>query len=281
MMGGAAAVAKMGVAGALKGPMGKFFGKMGKMGKHGGWRPFSKTTWNSVMQNVTSIAERNKKASEMKAAQMAKPGFSRPGVPGFVPRPGMPGFGPMGKAGKAGPAQDNAKALKQQQKKLQKWRNAAEAMKGGSLAMPDKKLRAEMNKHGYFYNKTLDDFVKDINWHAGELMDSATLHGHIMKVRQTVGFSKTADGLLVLGFLLLLCIACRILNLAAKGTLSLMMKIIGAMISPCRPCLNRCGRRLFGKGYQMVDVYGPDIDKLDQSDGDETEMLPTNRDAEA
>ena len=31
MMGGAAAVAKMGVAGALKGPMGKFFGKMGKV----------------------------------------------------------------------------------------------------------------------------------------------------------------------------------------------------------------------------------------------------------
>jgi hypothetical protein len=26
-----------------------------------------------------------------------------------------------------------------------------------------------MNKHGYFYNKTLDDFVKDLNWHAGEL----------------------------------------------------------------------------------------------------------------
>jgi hypothetical protein len=31
-----------------------------------------------------------------------------------------------------------------------------------------------------------------------------------------------------------------------------MMKIIGAMISPCRPCLNRCGRRLFGKGYQVM-----------------------------
>ena len=43
-------------------------------------------------------------------------------------------------------------------------------------------LRAEMNKHGYFYNKTLDDFVKDVNWHAGELLDQRTLDGHIRKV---------------------------------------------------------------------------------------------------
>lgn len=116
--------------------------------------------------------------------------------------------------------------------------------------------------------------------HAGELLDSATLHGHILTVRQTVGFSKTADVMLILGFLLLCCIGLRILNAAAKGTLVVMIKVLSATISPCRPCLNRCGRRVFGKGYQMVDVYGPDIDKLDLHEED-TEMLPTNRDAEA
>jgi len=86
--------------------------------------------------------------------------------------------------------------------------------------------------------------------------------------------------MLILGFLLLVCIGLRILNAAAKGTLVVMMKMLSALISPFRPCLNRCGRRVFGKGYQMVDVYGPDIDKLDLHEG-ETEMLPTNRDAEA
>jgi len=53
------------------------------------------------------------------------------------------------------------------------------------------------------------------------------------------------------------------------------------VISPCCPCLNRCGRKVFGKGYQMVDVYGPDIDKLDLDGDEQVEMLPTNRDAEA
>jgi hypothetical protein len=86
--------------------------------------------------------------------------------------------------------------------------------------------------------------------------------------------------MLILGFLLLVCIGLRILNAAAKGTLVVMMKILSTLISPCRPCINRCGRRMFGKGYQMVDVYGPDIDKLHQHEED-TEMLPTNRDAEA
>ena len=50
-------------------------------------------------------------------------------------------------------------------------------MKGGALAEPDSALRMEMRSHGYFYNRTLDDFVRDMNWRAG-IVDPATLDGH-------------------------------------------------------------------------------------------------------
>ena len=71
------------------------------------------------------------------------------------------------------------------------------------------------------------------------------------QVRGTVGFSKAADALLIAGFLLVICMGMRIFNLAAKGTLTLIAKVFGALISPCRPCLNRCGRKMFGKVYDM------------------------------
>ena len=52
--------------------------------------------------------------------------------------------------------------------------------------------------------------------------------------------------------LLLVCMAMRIMNLAAKQVLAIILTIVGAAISPCRPCLNRCGRRVFGKGYPIT-----------------------------
>jgi len=55
----------------------------------------------------------------------------------------------------------------------------------------------------------LDDFVKDLNWHAGEVLDDVTLQAHLARVRKTVGFGKTADILLIFGFFLLLCMAIR------------------------------------------------------------------------
>ena len=100
-------------------------------------------------------------------------------------------------------------------------------------------------------------------------------------MRGAVGFGKSVDAMLIFMALLLVCMAMRIMNLAAKQVLAVLLTVIGAAISPCRPCLNRCGRRVFGKGYQMVDVYGPQLDSLDPEGERETDALPTNRDAEA
>ena len=68
-------------------------------------------------------------------------------------------------------------------------------------------------------------------------------------------------------------------NAAAKKILRLGISLVGVLISPCRPCLNRCGRRVFGKGYQMVNVYDPNPDELEAADTNE-KLLAVDRDTE-
>ena len=227
-------------------------GKIGKVG----WQPFSKSGWKGIMMNVTSAARFGAKSMKgiAKGLKPARPGSN----------------GAAGKRKGQEWAQSKGKGT---------WKKAAAKMKGGALAEPDSALRMEMNAHGYFYNRTLDDFVKDINWQAG-LVDSATLDGHIATVRKHVGFSKTADAVVVVVFLLIVCIVLRCFNSAAKQVLRLGIALVGFFISPCRPCLNRCGRRVFGKGYQMVNVYDPNPDELEAADTKE-KLLAMDRDTEA
>ena len=88
------------------------------------------------------------------------------------------------------------------------------------------------------------------------------------------------DAVVVVVFLLIVCIVLRCFNSAAKQVLRLGIALVGFFISPCRPCLNRCGRRVFGKGYQMVNVYDPNPDELEAADTKE-KLLAMDRDTEA
>ena len=237
-------------------------GKIGKVG----WQPFSKSGWKGITMNMTAAAKFGAKGIKGKGLKSGAKGMKGKGL-----KPAPPGSNDA--AGK-GKGQGRA-----QKKGTGTWKKAAAKMKGGALAEPDSALRMEMNAHGYFYNRTLDDFVKDINWQAG-LVDSATLDGHIATMRKHVGFSKTADAVVVVVFLLIVCIVLRCFNSAAKQVLRLGIALVGFFISPCRPCLNRCGRRVFGKGYQMVNVYDPNPDELEAADTKE-KLLAMDRDTEA
>ena len=165
---GAAKIGKQGINATLSKPLGKG-GKVGKIGKPG-WRPFLKSGWKDIVSNVTATIEAGMKGAKGKGMEAAPPGRKV-------------NKGAAAKGQRLGKAQKKGKGT---------WKKAAAKMKGGALAEPDCALRMEMNAHGYFYNRTLDDFVRDVNGQAG-LLDTATLDGHIATMRKHVGFSKTAD----------------------------------------------------------------------------------------
>ena len=221
-----------------------------------GWRPFSKSRWQGIKGNMSAAINPTKAGAKGKGLKPAPPGSN----------------------GAAGQGQRLGKARKKVAKGKGRWKKAAAKMKGGALAEPDSALRMEMRAHGYFYNRTLDDFVRDMNWRAG-IVDPATLDGHIATMRKHVGFSKTADTVVVVVLLLMMSLVVRSFNAAAKKILRLGISLVGVLISPCRPCLNRCGRRVFGKGYQMVNVYDPNPDELEAADTNE-KLLAVDRDTE-